>query len=257
LVYWPDTVGWLGRLSAFPPPPEAVSEGPVVVLTGHVNGDPDIGWGDPASDFYAISAAETARRLEALFAAFDTVWQLRGYDTVNDPNGFIRSWLETHAHRYVDRVFPGTTYVRVQAWRSRPTAVTRPAQPLTADFADGIRLLGYTLTPAWPQPGRYLRLALYWQAVAPVGRNWKVFNQLLDSADTVIAQADAYPVWGVFPSDRWPPGEVVTTAFVLQMPTALPPGPYRLITGFYDEATGERLPLVTGEDAVVLVSGNW
>lgn len=257
LVYWPDSIGWMGRLSAFPPPAEVVGEGPVVALTGHVDGDPGIGWGDPASDFYAISAAETAARLEALFAAFDTVWQLRGYDTVNDPNGFIRGWLENHARLYVDQVFPGTTYVRVQAWRSRPTAVTQPAQPLMADFTDSIRLVGYTLTPALPQPGRYLRLALYWQATGPIGRNWKVFNQLLDPTDAVIAQADAYPVWGAYPSNHWQPGEVVTTAFVLRVPAAVPAGPYRLMTGFYDETTGERLRLTTGEDTVVLVTGDW
>lgn len=255
LVYWPDAIGWMGRLSAFPPPAEAVDEGPVVVLTGHVDGAPGIGWGDPASDFYAISAAETAARLEALFAAFDTVWQLRGYDTVNDPNGFIRGWLESHAQLYVDRVFPGTTTVRVQAWRIRPTAVTQPAQVLTADFAEGIRLVGYTLTPASPQPGRYWRLALYWQATGPIGRNWKVFNQLLGPTDAIIAQADAYPVWGAYPSDRWQPGEVVTTAFVLRVPAEVPAGPYRLITGFYDETTGERLPLAAGGDAVVI--GRW
>jgi hypothetical protein len=252
VVYWPEPIGWLGRLSAFPPPAAAVGEGPVVVLTGHVDGDPGIGWGDPASDFYAISAAETAARLEALFAAFDTVWQLRGYDTVNDPNGFIRTWLESHAHLYVDQVFAGTTYVRVQAWRSRPTAVTRPAQPLTAAFADGIRLVGYTLSPASLQPGRYWRLALYWQATGPIRRPWKVFNQLLDAADAVVAQADAYPVWGAFPSDRWPPGALVTTAFVLPLPATLPAGSYRLVTGFYDEGTGERLPLTTGGDVVIL-----
>ncbi len=252
VVYWPESIGWLGRLSAFPPPSAAVGEGPVVVLTGHVDGDPGIGWGDPASDFYAISAAETAARLEALFAAFDTVWQLRGYDTVNDPNGFIRAWLETHAHLYVDRVFAGTTYVRVQAWRSRPTAVTRPARALTAAFADGIDLIGYTLSPPSPRPGRFLRLALYWRATGSIGRNWKVFNQLLDPANAVVAQADAYPVWGAFPSDRWPSGAVVSTAFVLPLPATLSAGPYRLITGFYDEGTGERLPLKTGDDSVVL-----
>ena len=90
LTYWPGPIGWMGRLSEYPPPGAHVGEGPMVVLTGFVDGDPDIGWGDPESDFYAISRAETEARLLRLFGDVNTVWLLRGYDTVNDPEGVIR-----------------------------------------------------------------------------------------------------------------------------------------------------------------------
>ena len=50
--------------------PVGWTSGPVVVQTGTVDGDPGLGWGDPASDFYAMSRAETEAALERLFAQF-------------------------------------------------------------------------------------------------------------------------------------------------------------------------------------------
>jgi len=258
LTYWPDSIAWLGRLSAYPPPSSKIGTGPVVVTTGHIDGDPSIGWGDPNSDFYAIDHETAAAKLNQLFADFNTVWVLRGYDTVNDPAGFIRSWLQEHGTLYLDQVFPGLTYVRVQAWRTTPTLRTVPpsfAYPLSRDFRDGIRLLGFDLEPAIPQPGRPLRLTLYWQRRGTIDRSWKVFTQLLDADWQVVAQNDAIPLLGTRPTDQWQPHEVVESTFILHPPPSLSPGAYRLITGFYDESTGKRLPLSSGEDIVVLQ--NW
>ncbi len=259
LHYWPGDIGWLGRLSDYPP--ASVGEGPVVVLTGHVDGDPGIGWGDPASDFYAISHEETAARLDKLFANANTVWELRGYDTVNDPTGFIRSWLDAHGDRYLDQVVPGQTFARVQAWRTSPRPRSQQPDiryPQAAAFGPAesplIHLLGYDLAPAASHPGDDLRLTLYWQAAGPIARSYKVFNQLLAADGGVIAQNDAFPGLGAYPTQLWQPGEFMESSFVLPLPADLPPGPYRLITGFYDEANGVRLPLANGDDHVELAT---
>ena len=260
VTYWPDEtdssdeIGWLGRLNEYSSASWA-ENGPTVVLTGHVDGDPDIGWGDPDSDFYAISRAETAQRLEQLFADADTVWVLRGYDTVNDPTGFIRTWLEEHGDNTLDQVFPGQTFVRVQAWRT--TQSPRSEMPTSAQarqtrFGDGIQLLGYELAPPRPKAGDTIRLALYWQRVGIIDKAYKVFVQLLDDAGKVIAQDDAEPGRGALPTDQWKPGEVVESAYVLHPPVGLTDGEYRLITGFYDGETGKRLGTEAGGDTATL-----
>ena len=77
LTYWPGPVAWHGRLSDYTQDvaTEAdFSRGAVILQTGHVDGDPDLGWGDPRSDFYALPAdvmqeklAEVAKRLSAAY----------------------------------------------------------------------------------------------------------------------------------------------------------------------------------------------
>lgn len=255
LYYWPDEVGWLGRLSDYPPP-DPVAPGVLAVLSGHVDANADdIGGGDPASDFYAISSQETADRLSRLFDDANTVWLLRGYDTVNDPDGFIRAWLEEHGELIYDQVFPGSTFVRVQGWRTTQTPRQQlPAidYPLAVETAGGIRLLGFDL--AQVAPGQPLRVTLYWQRTGSIDHSWKVFNQLLGPDGVVVAQQDGYPGLGATPTSGWGPGEIVETTFVLDLPSNLPTGDYRLITGFYDEVSGARLPLAAGGDAVTLTT---
>ncbi len=257
LNYWPGPIGWMGRLSEYPPPAEAVGEGPVVALAGFVDGDPDIGWGDPESDFYAISREKTEARLMALFEDANAVWALRGYDTVNDPEGVIRAWLNDHGQLLYDQVFPGLTYVRAQGWRTAPVRGGLPLQPpqhpLTADFQDGIRLLGYDLSPDLGEiASSPMRLTLYWRADAAPSRAYKAFVHLLDADWNLLAQDDEIPGYGALPTDGWQPGQIVESNFVLTPPEVIPPGSF-LITGFYDPATGQRLPLVSGEEQVVLM----
>ncbi len=254
LTYWPGDIGWLGRLSDYPPPGSEIDSGPIIALTGHVGGDSDIGWGDPDSDFYPISSEETADSLARLFADTNTVWQLRGYDTVNDPDHLIRSWLESNGELMLNPVFPGQTSVRVQAWRTTPTTRSQftIGHSLPIDFESGIRLLGYDLSPSTPQAGEPLRLTLYWQRTGAIDQPYKVFVQLLDEDQNVISQHDAHPGRGEHPTDQWLPGELVESTFILAVPADLPTGKYALVTGFYDEINGERLPIAGGGDTITL-----
>ena len=195
--------------------------------------------------------------LNTLFSAHDTVWQLRGYDTVNDPEGFIRTWLENHGEATIDQVFPGQTFVRVQAWRTTQTGRSEAPPDLTpvdATYTNGIDFLGFKFAPAELKPGRPLRLALYWQATTPVDRSYKVFSHLLSEDGRVVAQADGLPLQGAHLTNQWQPGEIVESSFVLRTPEELPPGVYRLITGFYDESDGARLLLADGGDSIFLVT---
>ncbi len=259
LNYWPGAVGWMGRLSAYPPPHHQIGAGPIVVLAGFVDGDANIGWGDPQSDFYAISREETETRLLQLFADHNTVWVLRGYDTVNDPQGIIRAWLEQHGQRMYERVFPGLTYVRVQAWRTAPVRhglpVLPPTRPLSVQFNDGIGLIGFDVSPNPPQAGDPLRLTLYWQAHSSPTKSYKAFVHLLDEQWEKLAQDDVLPGYGAMPTNQWVPGAIVETNFVLFPPAESHGKAFRLITGFYDSQTGERLLLQTGEDYALLMQG--
>jgi hypothetical protein len=58
------------------------------------------------------------------------------------------------------------------------------------------------------------------------------------------AQWDSPPVLGGYPTNEWTLSEVITDRTQLPVGADTPPGTYRLFAGMYDEATGERLPLV-------------
>jgi hypothetical protein len=141
----------------------------------------------------------------------------------------------------------GSTYplatVRVVG---RSPDLTPPAvqYPAGARFGDYIRLVGYDL-PAGeaptPIPGN-LPVTLYWQALAPTPGRYKLFVHLVDPGNPagIRAQADLYPS---LPTNTWMPGEYLRDDVTLELPPGLAPGRYDLHFGFYDEATGNRLPL--------------
>lgn len=116
----------------------------------------------------------------------------------------------------------------------------QPLQPVEARLGEVVSLTGFSAAP--DEAGT--RLTLYWQSLAPTPLDYTVFVQLLDAGNQIIAQVDAQPLPGLFPTSRWQPGDRVPQVIVL--PAAfeqLAAGSgNRLATGMYNLATGERLP---------------
>lgn len=122
----------------------------------------------------------------------------------------------------------------------------QPAMPLDATFADTIHLTGVTLPPVSEFQPPHLPVTFHWQALRPTDRPYTVFLQLLNEAGEVVSGWDSQPFNGLYPTNFWSPGERVTDTFALPLPAeGLPPGSYRLITGFYDVDSGARLPVTT------------
>ena len=134
LTYWEgDALAWQGRLLDYD---GSSNEGLLLIQTGTVNGDPTLGWGDPDSDFYAMGRAETAAALERLFAGHDRVWVYRLYDTVTDPDGFIRGWLDEYGTPFEDQAFAGESQLRVQGYLTGRTPQADAALPDDAALVD-------------------------------------------------------------------------------------------------------------------------
>jgi hypothetical protein len=94
-------------------------------------------------------------------------------------------------------------------------------------------------------------VTLTWQGLAQMEADYTVFVQVLDAADQLVGQADAWPVQGTFPTSQWTPGETVSDPYLLQLDADLPPGDYRLHVGLYLLATGQRLAVVDGAGVAV------
>jgi hypothetical protein len=99
-----------------------------------------------------------------------------------------------------------------------------------------------------------LHVTLFWQTERPALRPWTVFNHLVNEAGELVAQQDGWSGIGRWPPTCWRRGELISDPHTVRLPDSLPPGDYRLYTGLYDAATGERLRTPDGRDAILLMT---
>jgi hypothetical protein len=137
----------------------------------------------------------------------------------------------------------------------------RPAnRPLQIDFADQLRLVGadnwpetIALSPDQPSD---LTVTLYWRALPALDANYAVFLHLDDPAGQTRATADEASPENI-PTRNWPTGLYLRNPLHLQIPGDLPPIRYTLTAGWYNPATGERLPLADGSGDTVTLGPVW
>jgi hypothetical protein len=134
-----------------------------------------------------------------------------------------------------------------------PVNDPEPATASSASFGDAVRLIGWDMGDDNPQVGSLLEVTLHWQAVTPPHASLRVFVHLVDPsradvAEGILAQADSAPRNGTYPFWVWADQEIVSETMLLQLPPDLQPGEYLLLVGIYDEATGQRLPIVNEAD---------
>lgn len=136
------------------------------------------------------------------------------------------------------------------------------AHPQAARVGDAITFLGWSAQPApnrdaikiaW---GESLMLDLFWRGDRALKDAYTIFVHLADANGAVVADADSPPSQGLYPTNRWLPGETVRDRHTLKIPADLAPGNYTLVIGMYTPATGVRLPIetVSGRaDQIILV----
>jgi uncharacterized membrane protein len=244
LTYWPGPIAWHGRLSDYTQDHASSIQPPsgaVILQTGHVDGDPHLGWGDPRSDFYALPRDAMQTALHDLSARTNRLWHFRLYDTVNDPTGAIRAALDNGWTLIDDRIYPGEANLRVQGWQSmRPV---RPAYdpPATATF-DGwleVALVPGKL-PSTVEAGAWIDVpGVEWRRVGSrPGQPVALSLRLTDQAGEVWAAVDE-PLGGN-------QLDLVTAAELVQslrlaVPAGTPPGRYDLVLVVYDPQTGQPI----------------
>jgi hypothetical protein len=129
-------------------------------------------------------------------------------------------------------------------WVSSPGVVGKRDIPNRLDLrlGDQITLLGYELVGTDPAA-----LVLYWRAVAAVEGRHTVFVHALDADGEIVAQFDAPPLDGLYPTDAWLPGQIIRDTHNLDLPGSV----QALSVGLYDPASMTRLPVTDGSGARV------
>jgi len=239
LYYHKGEIAWRGRLVDYEPG-DRDKEGVILLQTGVIGGDESLGWGDPASDFYATSETEIAQALERVFGRHPRVWVYRIYDTVTDPGGFIRDWLQEHGRMIGDRQFTGESYLRVQCYVTIPEPAYQDEimyHVLDVRLDGRVGLSGYE-GPQGVRAGDELPLTLYWQAWDELEADYNLLLRLRARGTLDYAQLDE-PLSP--PTTEWQVGQVISQTVSLEIPGGTPPLDYDLLLEMHDPATGRIL----------------
>lgn len=127
----------------------------------------------------------------------------------------------------------------------------RAATRLNARVGDDFALAGYALET--DRSSRTAQVMLYWQSIAKTDNDYTVFVHVLDASGKIIAQSDAQPANGTYPTLIWDAQELVKDTHSLAIP-ADARAPFALEIGMYDAATGKRLA-VGNDDKIILNLG--
>ncbi len=261
-TYWPAELS--GADAAVPPPLQQIARlhdyaneltqrkkaplAPIVVRSGSLDGDDTLGWGDPASDFFALNAAVTTAALQTVRQQHTRLWHYRLYDTVNDPAGIIRAWLEDEGTLSLDQPIPGRDFLRLQRYDFEGGAGHLAGTATQIDGGVvGLRLIAAQPISTTVAAGSTAYVATQWQRQAdatPLPPLVSFSLRLYDERSVLVAQQDERP----WPEPHtWSTSAATTLTLALPLPVATQPGSYRLQLLLYDGHTGTPIASMNGE----------
>ena len=202
------------------------------------------GDGQPVDLWTATPVLTDTGQLLDLLQSSPRVWLVSDgwrFQTRYEPD-FIQAVLDHMERVYDDR--------GVMVFRSKGTGTPIPPAvqiERPVDFGDALRLVGYDLSTANPQPGDEIDVTLHWQALEQAGVGYTAFLHLVATGDRGVAGVDDDVLGGLYQPALWPKDVTMSDRHQLQLPADLPPGRYRLDLGLYP----------TGEPDQLLPVGEW
>jgi hypothetical protein len=123
--------------------------------------------------------------------------------------------------------------------------------PGAVNFADLIALLEVEPVDPVLRPGGTLDVTVVWKALGPISEDYTAFLHILDEADQIVGQVDAWPVHGTYATSQWTAGETVRDPYRISVAADATPGRYRLEIGWYLLGTMRRLNVLDSDGAAI------
>ena len=173
--------------------------------------------------------------LNRILAGKEGAWLLLWQDEVVDPNGFLTMMLgeEGKLLPFEGGFWGLKLYHYALPTDARFSSQPRIEYPVSVNFGDEIRLLGYSLPSE--RANREVEATLYWQGLKELTEDYKVSLRLRDEEGHYWGRVDARPASYWYPTMRWPPGEKLFGKHTIETLPGTPPGEYRLELGVYTE----------------------
>jgi hypothetical protein len=144
--------------------------------------------------------------------------------------------------------------LRLQA-RDRQMAPQPMAVQQTARFGDAIELAGWAIEPGCTDADRTIAATFQWHALQEMATAYTVFVHILAPDGTNVGQRDSQPRRATYPTTAWVAGEYVVDRMEITLLPAARPVPVRVIAGWYDLQTLQRLPTTPAHEAHYVVLG--
>jgi hypothetical protein len=129
-----------------------------------------------------------------------------------------------------------------------PTGSSRAEDGL--EFREGgrdvIALIHHSVSATSVRPGSSLEGELQFTALAKPSLDYTIFVHL-ERDGRLLAQDDAPPLRGRFPTSFWAPDDLARHHWSIAIPPDAPAGDYTLRVGWYDPRSGARLPTPSGD----------
>ena len=138
-------------------------------------------------------------------------------------------------------------------------ALAPAVQPVQADLAGQLNVIGFETRPESVAPGAELVVNVHWQAASAMPEDYTGFVHLVAPDGRLAAQDDHELGRGFYRTLFWQPGEVIRERYTLLVPGDSPAGQYTLWVGAYSFPSLKRLPVrsastSTRDDIVALGS---
>jgi hypothetical protein len=169
--------------------------------------------------------------LAEIIARHDRIYVVFWGESERDPERLVERWLDAQAFKASEEWVGDVRFVTYAVAGSGTASME---VPVTAQFGDHIRLLGYTMSDSQIHSGDILQLSLFWQADVPLDQRYKVYLHLVDRQGQIVTQRDSEPGGGLALTSTWLPNETIVDNHGLLIPPQLPAGQYELLLGLYD-----------------------
>ncbi len=123
-----------------------------------------------------------------------------------------------------------------------------PQYSVNVSLGEQIALLGYDVE----LNEGFADFTLYWQAVAQIDTDYTVFAHIRNQNGETVAQKDAPPTSGLYPTSLWDEGEIIKDKISIPV-DQLSSGQYQPVVGLYNPVTFERLPVDGSVDGTILL----
>jgi hypothetical protein len=163
------------------------------------------------------------------------------------PDNAVERWLALNAFKASDRWLDDVRLVGYATGKGQSVAT----RVVNARLGDEVVLTTVSVSES-AQAGQSLAVEFSWLALKRPIADYNVFLQLLTSDGLPAAQHDSPPNGGYTPTSAWSADQEVADRHGLILPSDLPAGDYRLITGLVNPVTGQRLLVGPGQDFVEL-----